>query len=174
MFFIKALQKKALGKLKTVREVIFMPVYNAKKVTIIYNTTEDGIGEAIDFLISLLDNKKIAYEGIAINTGKLPVEPASIKKGFSLIEKKDLDRIGLPVAEFKKPFGGKSADLLFDFAPEYNFTQDYIVRMCDASFKAGRINYDSNPFDFIAGGGSGKPLEFIEHTINYLTSIKPA
>ena len=174
MFFIKTLQKKALGKQTTIREVIFMPVYNAKKVTIIYNTTEEGVGEAIDFLTSLLDKKNIAYEGIAINTGKLPLDPASVKKGFNLIEKKDLNRIGLPVNEFIKPFGGENADLLFDFAPTYNFTQDYIVRLCDASFKAGRINYDNNPFDFIAGGGSGKPLEYIEHTINYLTSIKPA
>ncbi|NTV18278.1 MAG: hypothetical protein HGA83_02485, partial [Bacteroidales bacterium] len=70
MFFKKTFQKRALAKLDTKRDVVFMPVYNAKKVTIIYGLEEDGIGEAVDFLTSFLEEKKIAYEGIAINLGK--------------------------------------------------------------------------------------------------------
>lgn len=174
MFFIKTLQKKALGKLITSREVIFMPVYNAKKVTIIYNATEEGIGESIDFLTSLLDERNIAYEGIAINPGKIPIDPASLKKGFQLLEKKNFNCIGLPVFEIEKPFGGECTDLLFDFSPGYNFTEDYIVKSCDSRFKTGRSNYFNNPFDFVADSGLGSPIYFIKQAINYLTSIKPA
>ena len=174
MFFKKTFQKRALAKLNTTRDVVFMPVYNAKKVTIIYSLEEDGIEEAIDFLTSILGEKRIAYEGIAINLGKNITDPASLKNGITLVDKKSVNNYGLPLADIRIPFGGECSDLLFDFAPDYNFTHDYIVKICSSRFKTGRSNYDNNPFDFVAGSGAGTPLNFVKHAINYLTSIKPA
>ncbi|NTU95141.1 MAG: hypothetical protein HGA52_03735 [Bacteroidales bacterium] len=174
MFFKKTFQKRALAKLDTKRDVVFMPVNNAKKVTIIYGLEEEGIGEAVDFLTSFLEEKKIAYEGIAINLGKNITDPASLKEGITLVDKKSVNNYGLPLSEIKIPFGGECSDLLFDFAAGYNFTHDYIVKICSSRFKTGRSNYDNNPFDFVAGSVAGTPLNFVKHAINYLTSIKPA
>jgi hypothetical protein len=174
MFFKKTFQKRALAKLDTKRDVVFMPVYNAKKVTIIYSLEEEGIGEAIDFLTSFLEEKKIAFEGVAINLGKNITDPSTLKNGITLVDKKSVNNYGLPLSEIRIPFGGECSDLLFDFAAGYNFTQDYIVKICSSKFKTGRSNYDNNPFDFVAGSVEGTPLNFVKHVINYLTSIKPA
>ncbi len=172
MFFKKFFQKRALAKLDTSRDVVFMPVFDAKKVTIIYNLVEEGIGDAVDFLIDFLEDKEIPYESIAINLSKNETDTASLKEGVILVNRKSINSYGLP-ENIDLPFDGDCTDLLIDFAATYNFTEDYIVKICKSKFKTGRCNYENSPFDFIVGSGGGTPLDFAKHTINYLSSIKP-
>lgn len=176
MFFIHTLQRRALGKIVTEREVKFMPIENVKNIGFVFDIGEDKIFESVKYLTSFLNDKKIDYKGLAINLTKNKFPDFVLGHQIQLITRKDVSFIGTPNPQLIEKFIKEKIDLYIDFCSSYSYTHDFIARSSIATFKVGHSNNNNHPFDLVIGNNSieNSPLYYIKQVIHYLTAIKSA
>lgn len=153
-----------------------MPLENAKNICFVFDIGEDKIFEAVKYLTSLLQDKKIKYSGLAVNLTKHNFPDLVLDHNIQLLTKKEVSYIGTPDPDVIETVTGDKTDLFIDLSAAYSYTHDFIARSSRATFKVGRFNYINNPFDLVIGnnGETTSPLDYIKQVFFYLTSIKSA
>lgn len=175
MFFKQRLQKKALNKITAQRKAEFVSLESVKRITFIFDVTEEDNMEAVKFLISYATDKRVEYHGLAINLGKDTSSEAVLGHGIRLITKKNLSNIGIPDPELVSRFINDPCDLYIDFSKHYSFIGEYISLSSLSSFKVGRHSPEPNPYDLVITNNHEKDsaLDFMKSTFFYLKTIKP-
>ncbi|MEN6619292.1 MAG: hypothetical protein ABFC28_07350 [Rikenellaceae bacterium] len=177
MFFIHALQKRVLSRIRPYRDVKFMPLENVRSICFIFDMREEKIFEVVKRITSLMQDKKINYRGLAINLTKNHSSELALDCQVQVLTKDDLSIIGTPDLKIIEKVISGNADLFIDLSSTYSYTHDYISRSSLATFKIGRLNYPNNPFDLVIGSNgetTSSPMDFLKHLFHYLTSIKSA
>lgn len=175
MFFKQKRQKKAISRISVQRRVKFVSLEKVKRITFIFDITEDDNLEAVKFLISYAADKKIECHGIAINLGKDTSSESVLGHGIRLITRKNLSSIGIPDHELVSGFLNDSSDLFIDFSKNYSFTGEYLSLSSPSTFKVGRYAPEPNPYDLVITNNNEKDcaLDFVKRTFFYLKTIRP-
>ncbi|MEA5005952.1 MAG: hypothetical protein VB022_06015 [Rikenellaceae bacterium] len=174
MFFKQRLQKKALNRIVVQRKVQFVSLESVKRISFIFDVTEEDNMEAVKFLISYATDNKIEYHGIAINLGKDTSSEAVLGHGIKLITKKNLSKIGIPDPDMVSKFLNDASDIYIDFSKSYSFVGEYLSLSSLSSFKVGRHSHEPNPYDLVITNDSDKccALDFVKRTFFYLKTIR--
>jgi len=175
MFFKQKRQKKAITRISVQRSVKFVSLENVKRITFIFDVTEEDNMEAVKFLSSYATEKKIEYHGVAINLGKDTSSEAILGHGIKLITRKNMSSIGIPDREMVSRFLNDPSDLFIDFSKNYSFTGEYLSLSSVSSFKIGRHTPEPNPYDLVITIDSEKDcaLDFVKRSFFYLKTIRP-
>jgi hypothetical protein len=175
MFFKQKRQKKAIARISVQRSVKFVSLENVKRISFIFDVTEEDNLEAVKYLISYAVEKKIEYHGIAINLGKDDSSEAILGHGIKLITRKNMSGIKIPNPELVSRFLNNPSDLFIDFSKNYSFTGEYLSLSSVSSFKVGRHTPEPNPYDLVITNDIEKDyaLDFVKRTFFYLKTIRP-
>jgi len=173
--FRQRLQKKILDKAVAKRKVQFVSLDMIKRVTFIFDVTDEDSMEAVKFLTSYARDNKIEYHGIAINLGKNNSSEAVLGHGIKLVTKKNLSKLGVPDFDIVQRFINDCSDLFIDFSKKYCFVNEYLALSSMSGFKVGRHTPEPNPYDLVIKSDEEKnsALDFVKKIFFYLNSIKP-
>jgi len=176
MFFINLLQTRALSKIVKERNIKFMSLEHIKTVCFVFDIGEEKVLETIKYLTGFLNDKKIDYIGLAINLSKNTFPDFVLDYQIKILTKNDVSFIGTPDIQLIDKIVDEKIDLYIDFASTYCYTQDFIARSSEATFKVGRLNYNNSPFDLVVGLNSmeNSPMDYLKQVFHYLSTIKSA
>ncbi len=139
----------------------------------LFNINDDGILDTIKRLCEISDGRSIRFSGIALNTSKHPFPTDILDYRISVLNKKDLNYLGVPKTSACDIFTSQTFNLFIDFTSEYNFTCDYISHKSKSTFKIGRTGYSNNPYDLILENiKEGTSRNYLNSIIHYLSSIR--
>ncbi|MHC1778783.1 MAG: hypothetical protein AB9922_00925 [Bacteroidales bacterium] len=173
MFFKQSLQRKLIKGVDNERVVKYMSLTEISSLGFLFNINDDEMLDTIKKLCEIADSRSIKFQAIALNTLKHPYPKDILDYRISVINKQDLNYLGLPKTSSTELFTSQIFNLFIDFTSVYNFTCDYISHKSKSSFKIGRLSYESNPFDLVLENikdGTGR--NYLNSIIHYLSSIR--
>jgi len=173
MFFKQSLQRKIIKSIDNERLIKYMSLTEINSIGFLFNLNEEGMLDTVKKLCEIADNRTIKFSAIALNFLKHPYPKDILDYRISVINKQDLNYIGLPKSDNIEAFTSHPFNLFIDFSSEYNFTCDYISHKSKSSFKIGRLSYLNNPFDLVLENikdGTGR--NYLNSIIHYLSSIR--
>ncbi len=173
MFFKQSLQRKIIKGIDNERMVKYMSLTEINSLGFLFNINEEGMLDTIKRLCELADSRSIKFSAIALNTLKQPYPKDILDYRISVINKQDLNYLGLPKTPSTESFTSQGFNLFIDFSSDYNFTCDYLSHKSKSSFKIGRLSYENNPFDLVLENikdGTGR--NYLNSIIHYLSSIR--
>ncbi len=173
MLFKDTLQKKALKKIDNERVVKYTALPDVRSAAIIFDINEENIIDTVKSLIEILDRRGVKFSAIAVNFSKFPYPTEFLDHRIYVLNRFDLNFIGLPIYNKIEEFVSLNFNLFIDFSSLYNFTFDYITRSSIASFKVGRCNYPNSPYDLsLENTEDNSSRNYLNSIIHYLTSIR--
>ncbi|MDP3451774.1 MAG: hypothetical protein Q8R90_02355 [Bacteroidales bacterium] len=175
MFYKEILQRRAVKKIDNERVVKFFSLPDVRSAAIIFDINEENIIDTIKSLIEIVDKKGVKFSAVAVNFSKFPYPTEFLDHRIFVLNRFDVNHIGLPKYSKIEEFVNYNFNLFIDFSPEYNFTFDYITRSSRASFRVGRCNYQNSPYDLsLENTQDNSSRNFLNSIIHYLTSIRSA
>ncbi|MFA5714048.1 MAG: hypothetical protein WC960_07755 [Bacteroidales bacterium] len=171
MFLKEFFRKRALSKLDQRRDREYLPLNKIKSAIVLYNPSQPNSKEIPAHLSTLYGNYNIRYKLLAIchlDRKKIVTPPPAV---IPLLDKSRCYYGGVPKAQEIDTLLEERFDLLIDMSQKYLYTNHYMAKALDASFKVGRIRYHNTPFDLVLFDRESSHEGFLKALLHYLSTI---